>query len=562
MATAVSASPSRASAPQLQIVNHKRADTRSENFLITAIVFSCVFQVLWFWSKCIHQIDIDGIDYVGIALKLRHGLFFSSVNGFRSPLISWIIALIPLDVFRAGKLVSVTTYPVCVGLTYVLASRLWKSKVVAGTAALIFSLSRGVAFDAVAMITPDLLLTTIVLVYFLVLLKCVRHDRRWLLLGVIHAIAFLAKAFALPWLTVISLSAVMLSAGSYKRRAQRFSLVILFPLLAAAFWASALHAKYGVFTTGTQFKTNLLQWTLKAYGEPQPPRYTVLRGITQGTDEYMVGDPMPPRSWPWSYRLKLRQVAPSVLKAESKNLPAMVKEFVILSNPGLLLGFSILVATLIRRRQELERFETVIAIIIVVGALALLFAYSMLVVDSRYLVPLLPLVIAFGARFLVPDPSLKSSFFRPLCWALVGGGIIIFAAYRSSPFRVQTRDFQTICYRAGAILARMDEPVETVVSIGSGPFPEHGVGWEAGYKATYFAGKRLIATDEATPSEKELPALVTDLAKAAPDAVFVWQSDDSRRRRLLSMLETNYSNKGRILDPALGDVGVVLIRAK
>ena len=520
------------------------------------------FQLWWFWSKCIHQIDIDGIDYVGVALKLRRGLFLTSVNGFRSPLISWIIALIPLDVFRAGKLVSVTTYLVCVGLTYVLASRLWKSKVVAGTAALLFSLSRGVAFDAVAMITPDLFLTAIVLVYFLVLLECLRHDRYWLLLGVVHAVAFLAKAFALPWLMVISMTAVLFSSGSYKRRAQRFSLVMLFPLLAAAFWGSILHAKYGVFTTGTQFKTNLLQWTLKAYREPQPSRYTVLRDISQGTDAYMVGDPMPPGSWAWSYPLKLRQVAPAILKAERKNLLPMVKELVILANPGLLLGFSILFARLVRPRQKLEKVEATIAVIIVVSVLALVFAYSMLVFDSRYLLPLLPLVIAVGARFLVPDSSLKSRFLRPLCLGLVGSGVIISAVYGSSPFRVQTRDFQTMCYRAAAILTQMDKPVGSVVSIGSGPLPEHGVGWEAGYKATYFAGKRLIATDETVPSEKELPALVSDLTEAAPDAVFVWQSDDTRRRRLLSLMEANYSDKGRILDPALGDVGVVLMRAK
>jgi hypothetical protein len=561
MATSLTVAPSRKPTPKIAIVvQNQRKSSRLAALLVVATFISCVFQLWWFWSKCVHQIDIDGIDYVGIALKLRQGLFFSSVNGFRSPLISWIIALIPLDVFRAGKLVSVATYLVCVGLTYILALRLWQSKAVAGTAALLFSLSRGVAFGAVAMITPDLLLTAIVLVYFLVLLEFVRHDRHSLLLGVIHAIAFLAKAFALPWLTVMSLTAVLLSAGSFKRRSQRFLLAILFPLLAVAFWSLILHSKYGVFTTGTQFKTNLLQWTLKAYREPQASRYTVLRDITRGTDEYMVGDPMPPGSWAWSYRLKLRQVAPAVLKAESKNLPAMVKEFAILSNPGLLLGFSILVVRFIRRRQKLERFAPTIAIIILVGALALVFAYSMLVFDSRYLLPLLPLVIAFGTRFLVPDPSLKSSFFRPLCWGLVSAGVIFFAAYRSSPFRVQTRDFQTICYRTGAILAH--EPVKTVVSIGSGPFPEHGVGWEAGYKAAYFAGKKLIATDEIAPSEKELPAVMSDLAKAAPDAVFVWQSDDDKRRRLLSTLERHYSEKARILDPVLGDVGVLLIRAK
>jgi hypothetical protein len=100
-------------------------------------------------------------------------------------------------------------------------------------------------------------------------------------------------------------------------------------------------------------------------------------------------------------------------------------------------------------------------------------------------------------------------------WILV----FLFLVYRTS--LVNSHIDESISYRAGAILAQMDEPVGSVVSIGSGPFPEHGVGWEAGSKATYFAGKRLIATDETVPSEKELPALVSDLAKAAADAVLV-----------------------------------------
>ena len=116
------------------------------------------------------------------------------------------------------------------------------------------------------------------------------------------------------------------------------------------------------------------------------------------------------------------------------------------------------------------------------SALALVFAYSMLVFDSRYLLPLLPLVIAFGARFLVPDPSLKSSFFRPLCWGLVQRRGHSFRGLPLVSFSCSNAGFsQTICYRAGAILAH--EPAKTVVSIGSGPFPERGVGWEAGYKA-------------------------------------------------------------------------------
>jgi hypothetical protein len=99
------------------------------------------------------------------------------------------------------------------------------------------------------------------------------------------------------------------------------------------------------------------------------------------------------------------------------------------------------------------------------------------------------------------------------------------------------------------------------VSIGSGPFPEHGVGWEAGYQAAYFGGGRLIATMETLPSSTELGTLMADLGKASPDAVLVWgRPSDSRYADLVRRLVSQYPHNPveRIADPVLGEVGFVL----
>ena len=81
------------------------------NSLIIAAVLSAIAQLCWFWPKAIHQIDIDAMDYTGIAVELKHGLFHSAINGFRSPLISWLMALIPgLSVFTSGKLITISTF--------------------------------------------------------------------------------------------------------------------------------------------------------------------------------------------------------------------------------------------------------------------------------------------------------------------------------------------------------------------------------------------------------------------------------------------------------------------
>ncbi len=174
-------------------------------WLLAAAALSCGFQLVWFGSRCIHQIDIDGIDYIGIARHLRSHQFYSAINDFRSPLLSWMIAagsFFDGDLVRVGKALNIGSYLLCGVLLYFFAKSLWHSELAASLAVIWFSLSRGLSVVAVGMVTPDFLFAALTLAYFIVLLQCLRTDEKrwWGLLGGVHALAFLAKAFALPWL--------------------------------------------------------------------------------------------------------------------------------------------------------------------------------------------------------------------------------------------------------------------------------------------------------------------------------------------------------------------------
>lgn len=337
---------------------------------------------------------------------------------------------------------------------------------------------------------------------------------------------------------------------------------MMFPVLVGFAWSAILHSKYGVFTTGTQFKTNLLQWTLNVHSESSSARYALLKDRTPYTDEYMVSDPMPPGSWPWTYKINARRAIPAILRSEARNLPAMLKELIILANPGLLLAFVILAALVIRpgprSGSRMGHIEPQAGLVIIGAALSLLVAYSMLAVDSRYLLPLLPLLLAFGARFLVAGSPFDCPGLRMCCLLAVILGVAASVMYRSSPFRVRKQDEQVICYRAAAILKEEGGRKKTVVSIGSGPFPQHGVGWEAGYKTSYFADTRLVATDSVLPADSELPAVAADIVRAAPDAILIWGPDEARRDHLITALASSYVERARLPDPELGDMGAVL----
>src|SRR6266487_3446795 len=169
MATAIQTPPTLTSSVLISSKEKLKHSVNRKRVLISASLLMCTLQLLWFASKCIHQIDADAISYTGIASELKQGLFQVSINGFRSPLISWLMAAIPdLPPFQSGKLITILTYAGSVVLLYAFTKKLWHSDVVAGFAALMFVVGRGVAFDAVALISADFL--------FAVLYTCLLLD--------------------------------------------------------------------------------------------------------------------------------------------------------------------------------------------------------------------------------------------------------------------------------------------------------------------------------------------------------------------------------------------------
>ncbi len=422
-----------------------------------------------------------------------------------------------------------------------------------------FSLSRGLSVVAVGMVTPDFLFATLTLAYFIVLLQCLRTDEKrwWGLLGGIHALAFLAKGFALPWLALSTIFSVLLSRPR-KEQAARLALAGILPLLVATAWAGVLHYKYGAFTTGTQFKFNFLQWTPHASSHQLDRTYVLLRNTKPFIDEYNVSDPMPPGSWMWHYRIDARQAAPELVAHEAHNLPKAVKEFLIVVTPGGLVAAFFVVAVLVRRRKQ-SPVEVTMAALVALAGVSLLLAYCMLVFDGRYLYPLIPLVLTIAVGFFVDPVGPAPGIGRRATVALIVLGIFVSLTYSSSPFRTVRRDSQISCYRAGQSLRAHQG--STVVSVGSGPYPEHGVGWEAGYKSTYFGDRRVIGATDKLPNLEEIPTLLGDISKAMPDAVLVWgKPGDVRYEALTQQLMHEYTGSYReaLTDPFFGEVGSAL----
>jgi 4-amino-4-deoxy-L-arabinose transferase-like glycosyltransferase len=536
--------------------------------LLGATAVNCIVQIAWFCKFHWRNITTDGINYIGLARHLLDGNFKASVHGYWSPLISWIIAaggLLSQNFTLVGRIVTITSFLLCLPLLYLLTLRLWRSRAAAALAVLWFSCARGLIAGAVEMIVADFLLTACVLLYFILLLGSLRENsaRSWTQLGGAHALAFLAKAISMPWLAISSAIALF----AQNRRALRrvlasLPLVFLIPAVAWTGWGLALRAKYGEFTTGYQLRANLMvNWQRHLSGHMRGDS-VAFANFPSLYDNYMVSEP-----WPGVRRFSLNNpTLPSMMVAtEARNLPPAVKETVILLTPAGALALPFTLWLLLRDRNRYS-VEAVFAGIASLSATVLIAAYCMLVFDGRYIIPIAPILIAVCCPLLLPvrlspdAPHLKP-WLQRLGLGLLAASLVFFAVYWASPFRTASRDYEVSCYEAANTL-RQSAPSGTLASIGEGPYPEHGVGFEVGSYVSYMAGWRLIAGNAGLPLPSQAKTLADEALATHADAVAVWGSPTNPTYgAIISQLKTapGLSSFRPFSDPHKGEVGTVFV---
>ncbi|HEY6337912.1 MAG TPA: hypothetical protein VIW68_05420 [Candidatus Sulfotelmatobacter sp.] len=540
--------------------------------------------MIWFWRYCGRNINADAICYIGIARHVAAGDFQTSVHGYWSPLISWLIAATSIaatsipanDRTLAARLLMLPLFALCLALAYWLTYRLWSSRLLAAAVVLWFTLARGVAAFSISFIGADLLLTACVLAYFILLLGCLEKPDnfgKWLALGVAHGLAFLAKAISLPLFAIATVLAVVSShRASSRKAALALVCAAIFPILTAAGWGTAIREKYHVFTTGYQLRFNLLDPAARRAATKGG--LAVLHDARGKYDSFMVTDQMPPGSPLWRVPVWRPGLLRQVLRKEAENIPEAIKQLLVLLTPGGALALFLAVFQLTRGgRQAAARFR--FAWIVVFTTAALLLAYCMLVFDGRYVLPITAVLMALSVRFAVPEEITRvagtnvekvdpAGHWQTLAAILLVVGLIGVQFYWASPFRMMRQDFQRSVYDAADGLRKGQ--AQTVVVIGDGPYPAHGVGWEAGVYAAYFAEARVVGElfeepDSVLKGNVDADSVVSDVGKLAPDAVLVW---DSPTHRKYGDVVNKLQQSGRdvstrsISDPVKGNVGTLI----
>lgn len=522
LATKVSIGPAPVSNGVASAAETSTTVFRSQVAFLSMAALNCIFQIAWFWRYTSRNINYDAISYIGISRHILDGNFRESLHGYWSPVISWCIvagSVFSANLLLVARVITILSFILCLLLVYRLSFQLWKSSSVASLSVLCFTLARGVVAFSVSFIGADFLMTAAVVGYFVILLQCLRKptSMNWLALGAMHGLAFLTKAFAMPWLSLSSLLAVGLL---YNRQPKKIvtcaALALIIPVFVWAGWGMLLRTKYCTFTAGYQSKFNLLPVDLR--DSVNKRNLSVLSDTAQSNDNYMVVDQMYPSSPLWKARLEKSSFT-QLLEREYRNIPNALKEIMILITPGCLLALGLAFDSL---RRHARRPEIIWAWITVVSAFTLILGYCMLVFDARYVLPIAPVLLVLSSRFLWPIKSDSSTALVTYAPAIMFIGSIIFLGlYSGSPLRRLTNDYQSAVYSVSDTLRQIPR-CDRLVSIGSGPFPEHGVGWEAGIYASYFAQCRVVGFSSEVPAPVNFLATAEDIEHLRANSVLIF----------------------------------------
>ncbi|AEG18531.1 ArnT family glycosyltransferase [Methanobacterium paludis] len=210
----------------------------------------------------------DELSYINIAHEYAVGKWGDAINGYWSPLYSWLmtpfllLGSTPLYAVYVSKIVSII-----IGFfTIISVNRLSRtfglSKVV--KRALLFSLVPVILYFSLMYNTPDLLLVC-VLVYYLAIIFDPEYSDKWfngVLCGFLGALAYLTKSFAFPFFLahfiLFNLIYYFKGLNSQKRRNVLKNMVLgLFVFFViGGLWAGTISEKYGKLTISTSGEHN------------------------------------------------------------------------------------------------------------------------------------------------------------------------------------------------------------------------------------------------------------------------------------------------------------------
>lgn len=387
-----------------------------------------------------YQINPDGISYISIAQKYLNGDFSNAINRYWAPLLSWL--LMPFLYFGVEPLLAAKLLSLAIGLATITGLRVLSRRfemtesirlvILAAAVPVVLS----VAFYC---ITPDLLLTCILLFYLAVIFGGGYGERKGagIVCGVVGGAAYLSKSFAFPFFIshfflMNALHFLRSETGEAKKNIVHNFLAgaIIFALISGV-WIGLLTNKYGELTFGASGRMAVRGFTAPgAKGAP-----VLWQGFFEPSNESAISvweDPsyleMPPYN-PFGSWSNLKHQ----LKVIAKNIGEMAGIFMDFSLLSIAIGLGYVLFWLRRFNIRAMRGEVLyptVTIALYVGG------YSMVLVRDRYLWVIFMLLMLMGGH--VVGRLFESNFFtRARRAALLAILFLLFAVPASEKLRSQ-----------------------------------------------------------------------------------------------------------------------------
>ncbi|MBS4065309.1 MAG: hypothetical protein KGZ74_12155 [Chitinophagaceae bacterium] len=370
------------------------------NFLFA----SAVYCILFFLLLPLHRFvfDVDGVGYSLVAQHLAEGNFERAINGFWSPLHSWIVAPFIKTGLPVQTIFFCSNAVISVVILYLLKQfsvrlSLTPSQI---TVLLLASTVLLIQFSFYEL-AADILLLPFIISWLLLVMRadfCTNYKVQ-LGCGLLIGFGYLAKTYALPFLGTIH---ILLLLRHYYITGQNITRQLFLFLLMLGIvcvpWILIISNKYGYFTIGNASRLNL-SWFLRGMSDEQSffhaPTYNDSPGWWEDPS-YYKGEVVNMFS---SGTYFLKQV-----KVFLHNGIIFSKTFFQISivAPLVIIGF---LATAVRKKEEPFQKLSIFLVLFPIG-------YLLTFVDGRYLwiynVLLLPLGLVLLDR-LMNFYQLKSS---------------------------------------------------------------------------------------------------------------------------------------------------------
>ncbi len=410
------------------LIRHLRNRIEVLAFAVPAFVYLVLALPLAYRQMA--AINPDGIIYIRKAAFLLRGNFWQSVSGYWSPAISWCVALLLRLHHGTDPLHAIHAVLAFWGFTWVLAScALLRSLLPQRTTtAALWRLLAGIALafsggrQAVSLITPDLLLGTMLVAYLATVStgSFTKLRRTTFFAGLWAGVGYLCKSYALPFFCLHFPLTVAYRYGSAHRgrnwtpgetvesiTIQKAVATLLLGMLGFAIpalpWVGLISHKYGRFTVSMVYHHNHMNVAPRPIQEalpdfcviPPDPYLSIWEGL----------DPGPRRDW--SPFTSLQNVGYQ-LQIVADHAWLIIVDVAKFDDAGLVLAAA-LVALLPFQKTIPRPTLSPVPIWIVLTCVVYCFGFLIVAFEVRYIVPILfPLGIALCLREwteLAPTPA-------------------------------------------------------------------------------------------------------------------------------------------------------------